>query len=244
MEGYDAFVHLSGESINGRWTSSKKKKIIDSRIIPTRFLAECLSKLKNPPKSFISASAIGYYGNRGDEELTEQSSAGTGFLAEVCKAWEAETKPIREKGIRVVNVRTGLVLSPEGGALKELLPPFKLGVGGIVGSGKQWWSWITLNDLLRTYQFAIEKESVKDAINAAAPNPVTNKAFVKVLGKALHRPSIFPLPSFIVKFIFGEMGEELLLDGQRVIPSKLIEAGFQFEQTELEPALKRILSEP
>ncbi len=241
MEGYDAFVHLSGESINGRWTASKKKKIMNSRIISTRFLAECISKLKNPPKAFICSSAIGYYGNRGDEELTESSSAGTGFLAEVCKAWEAETKPIEVKGIRVVNVRTGLVLSPEGGALKQLLFPFKMGVGGVVGSGKQWWSWIALNDLLKIYQFVVENESIKGAIDATAPNPTTNKIFVKNLGKVLRRPAIFPLPSIAVKLIFGEMGQELLLDGQRVIPKKLIDAEFRFKQTVLENYLNQIL---
>jgi uncharacterized protein (TIGR01777 family) len=241
LEGYDAFVHLSGESINGRWTKSKKKKIMDSRVVSTRFLAECISKLKNPPKSFISASAIGYYGNRGDEELTESSSGGTGFLAEVCKAWEEGTKPIEEKGIRVVNIRTGLVLSPEGGALKQLLFPFKMGVGGVIGSGKQWWSWITLNDLLSIYQYSIENNEVKGVVNAAAPNSVTNKIFVKTLGKVLNRPTIFPLPSFIVKLVFGEMGVELLLSGQHVIPAKLSESGFKFEQTELESALRIML---
>lgn len=241
MEGYDVFVHLSGESINGRWTASKKKKIIDSRVIPTRFLAECISKLKNPPKAFICSSAIGYYGNRNDEELTELSSAGTGFLAEVCKAWEAATKPIEAKGIRVVNVRTGLVLSPDGGALQQLLFPFKMGVGGVVGSGKQWWSWITLDDLLKIYQYAIETEVVKGSVNATAPNPVTNKIFVKTLAKVLHRPAIFPLPSIAVKMIFGEMGQELLLDGQKVIPKKLLDAGFEFNDKELEGALRGML---
>jgi uncharacterized protein (TIGR01777 family) len=241
MEGYDAFVHLSGESINGSWTKSKKKKIMDSRVIPTRFLAECISKLKNPPNAFICSSAIGYYGNRGDEELTESSSSGTGFLAEVCKAWEAETKPFEAKNIRVVNIRTGLVLSPEGGALKQLLFPFKMGVGGVIGSGKQWWSWIALNDLLRIYQYTIETGSVKGAINATAPNPVTTKIFVKTLAKVLRRPAIFPLPSFVVKLIFGEMGTELLLEGQRVVPAKLLELGFKFEQTDLESALRSML---
>ena len=241
LEGYDLFVHLSGESINGRWTAAKKKKIVDSRVITTRFLGECISKLKNPPKAFICSSAIGYYGNRGDEELTENSSVGTGFLAEVCKAWEEVTKPIESKGVRVVNVRTGLVLSPDGGALKQLLLPFKMGVGGVVGSGKQWWSWITLNDLLRIYQYSIENDTVSGAVNGVAPNPVNNKSFVKILAKVLHRPAIFPLPSFIVKLIFGEMGQELLLDGQRVIPKKLMDAGFGFDEVELDGALKKLL---
>ncbi|MEP7235405.1 MAG: TIGR01777 family oxidoreductase [Ignavibacteriota bacterium] len=241
MEGYDAFVHLSGESINGRWTAAKKKKIIDSRKITTRFLAECISKLSSPPKAFVCSSAIGYYGNRNDEELTESSSAGSGFLAEVCKVWEAGTKSIAEKGIRVVNVRTGLVLSPDGGALQKLLLPFKLGVGGIVGSGKQFWSWITLDDLLRIYQYAIENGRIQGPLNAVSPNPVTNKVFVKTLAKVLHRPSIFPLPSLAVKIIFGEMGQELLLDGQRVIPKKLTEAGFKFEYIDLGAALNSML---
>ncbi|MDP4220489.1 MAG: TIGR01777 family oxidoreductase [Bacteroidota bacterium] len=241
MEGYDVFVNLSGESINGRWTNDKKKKIADSRIYPTRFLSECIGKLKNPPKSFVCASAIGYYGNRGDEELTENSGPGSGFLADVCKAWESETRMIESKGIRVVNVRTGLVLSPEGGALQKLLLPFKLGVGGVVGSGRQWWSWIDLNDLLRIYQYAIENDSVQGPVNAVAPNTVTNKIFVKSLARVLRRPALFPLPSFIVKIIFGEMGEELLLFGQRVLPARLNESGFEFEHKELEPALRSML---
>ncbi|MDP4229495.1 MAG: TIGR01777 family oxidoreductase [Bacteroidota bacterium] len=241
MEGYDVFVNLSGESINGRWTNDKKKKIADSRIYPTRFLSECIGKLKNPPKSFVCASAIGYYGNRGDEELTENSGPGSGFLADVCKAWESETRMIESKGIRVVNVRTGLVLSPEGGALQKLLLPFKLGVGGVVGSGRQWWSWIDLNDLLRIYQYAIENDNVKGPVNAVAPNTVTNRTFVKTLARVLRRPALFPLPSFIVKIIFGEMGEELLLFGQRVLPARLNESGFEFEHKELEPALRSML---
>ncbi|MFI5264079.1 MAG: TIGR01777 family oxidoreductase [Candidatus Kapaibacterium sp.] len=241
MEGYDVFVHLSGESINGRWTQSKKKRIMESRIIPTHFLAECISKLKNPPKAFICSSAIGYYGNRGDEELTEASSPGTGFLADVCKVWEAATQPIAKQGIRVVNVRTGLVLSPDGGALQKLLLPFKLGAGGKIGSGNQWWSWITLNDLLKIYQYSIEDGSVNGPVNAVAPNPERNSKFVKTLGKVLRRPAIFPLPSIAVRTIFGEMGQELLLDGQRVVPKKLIDSGFQFEHTELEPALRCII---
>ncbi|MEI8134966.1 MAG: TIGR01777 family oxidoreductase [bacterium] len=241
MEGYDAFVHLSGESINGRWTARKKKEILHSRIATTSFLAECIAKLKNPPKSFISSSAIGFYGNRGDEELTESSSRGVGFLSDVCASWEAATEPIKKLGIRVVNVRTGLVLSPEGGALQKLLLPFKLGVGGVVGSGRQWWSWVTLNDLIGIYCYAIENQELKGFINATSPNPLTNKSFVKILGKVLHRPAIFPLPSFAVKLIFGEMGQELLLDGQKVIPKKLLDSGFKFEQTDLEHALRGML---
>jgi len=242
LENYDAFVHLSGESINGRWTKSKKKKIIDSRVLPTRFLAECIAKLKNPPRAFICASAIGYYGNRGIEELTEASAVGTGFLAEVVKAWEAETKPMEDKGVRVVNIRTGLVLSPDGGALKKLLPPFKLGLGGPIGSGQEWWSWIALNDLLNIYQYSIENDIVKGILNAIAPNPVINKTFAKILAKVLHRPAILPLPSLIVKLVFGQMGKELLLSGQKVVPAKLMEEGFKFEQPELEAALKFMLS--
>jgi uncharacterized protein (TIGR01777 family) len=241
MEGYDVFVNLSGESISGRWLPAKRKKIMDSRVLTGQFFCECIGALRNPPKAFISASAIGYYGNRRDEELTESSVFGAGFLVEVTKAWEAAMKPIEKMDIRVVNVRTGLVLSPEGGALKQLLPPFKMGVGGVVGSGKQWWSWIALNDLLRIYQYSIENNEIKGVVNAVAPHPLTNKDFVKTLGKVLHRPSIFPLPAFVVKLIFGDMGQELLLEGQKVIPKKLMDAGFGFEQTELETALKSML---
>jgi uncharacterized protein (TIGR01777 family) len=241
LEGYDAVIHLSGESIAGRFTAAKKKRIMESRREGTQFLVETLLTLKNPPKHFISSSAIGYYGNRNDEELTESSGPGTDFLAEVCKAWEAATEPLKAKGIRVANIRTGIVLDPKGGALEKLLLPFKLGAGGPIGSGKQWWSWIMLEDLLNIYIYALENESISGAINAAAPNATRNKDFVKALGKAMHRPSFMPLPSFAVKLLLGEMGDALLLSSQHVIPKKLTDSGFTFKHPNLEEGLESIL---
>ncbi|HET9137059.1 MAG TPA: TIGR01777 family oxidoreductase [Candidatus Kapabacteria bacterium] len=237
LEGFDVVVNLSGESINGRWTSSKKKKIIDSRVESARFLADCFRKLQQPPKAYISASAIGYYGDRNDEELTESSKPGNDFLAEVCMKWEAEAKPIADAGIRVAHIRTGLVLSPDGGAFKQLLLPFKLGLGGPVGSGRQWWSWIAFSDIIKIYEFAITND-ISGPVNAVAPNAVRNREFVKLLGKALHRPAFMPLPSFAVKLIFGEMGDGLLLGSQHVIPKVLEAKGFGFEQTDLLTCLK------
>lgn len=238
LEGFDAVIHLAGESINGRWTAEKKKKIVDSRVESTRFLADCLTKLSKPPKAFISASAIGYYGDRNDEELTETSKPGNDFLAEVCSQWESEAKPIADAGIRVAHIRTGLVLSPDGGALKELLLPFKLGVGGPVGSGKQWWSWVAFEDIINIYEFTVTNDAVSGPINAAAPNAVRNNEFVKLLGKALHRPAFMPLPSIAVKLIFGEMGDGLLLGSQHVLPKVLEEKGYVFKQTDLLSCLK------
>jgi uncharacterized protein (TIGR01777 family) len=238
LEGFDAVVNLSGESINGRWTASKKKKIVDSRVEAGRFLADCLTKLQNPPKAYISASAIGYYGDRADEELTESSKPGNDFLAEVCIKWEAEAKPIADAGIRVAHIRTGLVLSPDGGALEKLLLPFKLGLGGPVGSGRQWWSWVAFSDIIKIYEFAITNDGVSGPVNAVAPNAVRNKEFVKTLGKALHRPAFMPLPSVAVKLIFGEMGDGLLLGSQHVMPKVLETNGYGFEQTELLACLK------
>jgi uncharacterized protein (TIGR01777 family) len=238
LEGFDAVVNLSGESINGRWTASKKKKIVDSRVEAGRFLADCLTKLQNPPKAYISASAIGYYGDRADEELTESSKPGNDFLAEVCIKWEAEAKPIADAGIRVAHIRTGLVLSPDGGALEKLLLPFKLGLGGPVGSGRQWWSWVAFSDIIKIYEFAITNDGVSGPVNAVAPNAVRNKEFVKTLGKALHRPAFMPLPSVAVKLIFGEMGDGLLLGSQHVMPKVLETKGYGFEQTDLLTCLK------
>ncbi len=241
LEGFDIVIHLAGESINGRWTAQKKKAILESRVQSTDFLVECISSLQHKPKAFISASAIGYYGNRGDEELTEISKPGNDFLAEVCSQWEAASEALRKFGIRVAHIRTGLVLSPEGGALKELLLPFKLGAGGPVGTGKQWWSWIGLEDLLRVYEYAVNNDNVAGAVNAVAPNTVRNKEFVTMLGKALHRPSFMPLPSLMVKLIFGEMGDSLLLGSQRVMPTVLKIEGFEFKEPELLKCLQGML---
>lgn len=241
MEGYDAVIHLAGETISERFTKEKKQKIMESRRDATQFLVETLLKLSNPPKHFISASAIGYYGNRNDEELTESSSAGNDFLAEVCKEWEKATEPLKAKGIRVANIRTGIVLDHNGGALEKLLLPFKLGFGGPIGSGNQWWSWIMLKDLINIYMYVLENESLTGPVNAVAPNALRNKDFVKALGKALRRPSAVPLPTFAVKLMLGEMGEALLLSSQHVIPKKLTDAGFVFKYPILQEGLGSIL---
>lgn len=240
LENFDAVIHLAGDGIaDSNWTEEKKKKILNSRRDGTRNLVDALKKTKNPPKIFFSASAVGYYGSREDEILTEESSPGEGFLPEVCKEWEAEALKAEDFGARVVLSRTGIVLSKDGGALAKMLTPFKFGVGGVVGSGKQWMSWITLDDLIRVIHFALDNENLNGAINSTAPNPVTNEEFTKTLGSVLHRPTIIPIPEIAVKLLFGEMGERLLLEGQRVLPKRLQDAGFKFNDENLEDALKR-----
>jgi uncharacterized protein (TIGR01777 family) len=244
IEGFDAVVNLAGESIaDGRWTDDKKRRIRDSRVKGTKLLGDALANLTVPPKTFICAAAIGYYGNRDDELLTETSAPGTDFLAEVCAQWETATALAVEKGIRVVNARFGIILDTEGGALKKMLPPFRMGVGGKIGSGKQWMSWIALEDVVSALNFALTNGSVRGPVNFVAPNPVTNAEFTKTLGRVLSRPTLFPIPAFGVKLIFGEMGEALLLGGQRVEPVRLSSNGFQFAHPQLEAALSSILKQ-
>jgi uncharacterized protein (TIGR01777 family) len=239
LEGLDAFVHLAGESISGlRWTDEKKKAIRDSRVLGTRSVIEAFAKLQNKPKVFISGSALGFYGDRGDEEMTESSAAGDTFLSAVCKEWEAESRRAEDMGIRTVLPRTGIVLSKDGGALAVMLTPFKLGVGGVVGSGEQWMSWVSLDDVVGALNFALENETLRGAINVVAPNPVTNEEFTKTLGAVLYRPTILPLPEFAVNLVFGEMGDALLLDSTKVIPKRLLDAGYEFKFTELKAALE------
>lgn len=243
IEGMDAVVHLAGESIaEGRWSDEKKRRIRDSRVKGTTALSTALAKLQNPPKVFISASAIGYYGNRGDEVLTEASAPGKDFLAGVCVEWEQATLPAVEKGIRVVNARFGIILSTEGGALAKMLPPFRLGVGGRVGDGKQWMSWIALDDVVSGLRFLIDHASLTGPVNFVAPNPVTNAEFTEKLGKALSRPTIFPVPAFGVRLLFGEMADALLLSSQRVKPVALETARFPFVCSRLDDALERIIN--
>ncbi len=239
LEGFDVMIHLAGENVAGSWTKEKKRRIRDSRVVGTRVLVEALSKTANPPKHFLAASAIGYYGNRGDEILTETSPPGEGFLAEVCTAWEAESRKAADFGARVVFFRTGAVLAKDGGALAQMLTPFGFGVGGVVGSGKQWMSWIAMEDLLGIFHYALENENVRGAVNSTAPNPATNETFTKTLGEVLNRPTIIPIPEFGIKFIFGEMGETLLLEGCRVVPKKLQDLGFTFKYPDLKEALKK-----
>ncbi|MBX3293902.1 MAG: TIGR01777 family oxidoreductase [Acidobacteria bacterium] len=239
LEGIDAVVHLAGESVNGlRWTDEKKKAIRDSRVIGTRNLVDAISKLKKKPKVLVASSAIGFYGERGDEEMTESSSAGTGFLPDVSKEWEAESRRAEDAGIRTVLLRTGIVLSKDGGALGTMLTPFKFGVGGVVGSGKQWMSWISLDDQVAIINFVIENESIRGAVNAVSPNPATNEEFTKTLGDVIYRPTILPLPEFAVSMMFGEMGDALLLASTKVLPKRLLDAGFEFKYPDLKPAIE------
>jgi uncharacterized protein (TIGR01777 family) len=240
LEGIDAVVHLAGESISGlRWTDEKKKAIRDSRVLGTRSVVEAISKLKHRPHVFVSASAIGFYGERGDEELTESSSAGDDFLSSVAREWESEARRAEDAGIRTVLLRSGIVLSKDGGALGTMLTPFKLGVGGVIGSGKQWMSWISLDDEIRIINFAIENENLRGAVNAVSPNPVTNYDFTKTLGDVLYRPTILPLPEFAVSMIFGEMGDALLLSSTKALPKRLLDNGFEFDLPDLKPAIER-----
>jgi len=243
VEGFDAVVHLAGENIaGGRWTAEVKRRIRDSRVQGTRLLATLLARLHQPPKAFICASAIGYYGDRGQEVLREDSPPGRGFLADVCREWEEAARPAAEEGIRLVHLRIGLVLSAAGGALAKMLLPFRLGVGGRIGSGAQYWSWITLDDLVRIIDFSLLDRTWSGPVNAVAPCPVTNLEFTRTLGRVLARPTIFPLPAFAARMALGEMANDLLLASARVEPTKLLASGFEFLNPVLEPALRKVIS--
>ena len=242
FEGVDAVVHLGGVSIaEGRWNEQKKKAIRESRVRSTALLAETMAAMDAPPETFLCASAIGYYGDRGDERLTEESAIGRGFLPVVCGAWEGACEPARRKGIRVVNTRLGMILSPKGGALEKMLLPFKLGGGGVVGSGRQYWSWIALDDVVRSMHFLLNENSLDGAVNLTAPNPVTNREFTKVFGKVLGRPTILPVPKFAARIALGEMADALLLASARVEPARLRDAGYEFRFRDLESALRHLL---
>lgn len=244
LESVDAVVHLAGENIAaGRWNSELKSRIRNSRIEGTRSLVESIAAVEKRPRVLVCASAIGYYGDRGSKELDETADPGEGFLADVCKDWEAEANAAAELGLRVVNVRIGVVLSPHGGALQKMLLPFKLGLGGVVGSGKQYWSWIGLHDLTRIIGYCVENDAIHGPVNAVSPNPHTNYDFTKTVGKALNRPTIFPMPAFAAKLALGEMAEALLLASARVIPKKLNASDFQFEHPDLLSCLKHELSQ-
>jgi uncharacterized protein (TIGR01777 family) len=241
-EGFDAVVHLAGENIaEGRWTEEKKARIKDSRVIGTRTLSEALAKLKQPPKTLVSASAIGYYGSRGDQVLTEVSPAGDDFLARVCRGWEAGTEPAAEAGIRVVRMRIGIILSTKGGALAKMLPIFQLGGGGVLGSGKQYMSWVALDDVVGALHHALVNEELRGPVNVVAPNPVTNAEFTKVLGRVLFRPTFAPVPAIGLKVLLGEMADALLLSSTRVEPVRLQESGYPFQYPDLQKALKHVL---
>jgi hypothetical protein len=242
LEGLDAVVHLAGENIaTGRWTAEKKAKIRDSRVRSTRLLCDTLAGLKQPPKVLACASATGYYGDRGDELLTEESASGTGFLAGVCREWEAAATPAAQKGIRVVHLRFGMVLSGAGGALAKLLPPFRMGLGGALGTGRQYISWIALDDLLGVIAHALTTEALQGPVNAVAPNPVTNKEFTRTLGRTLGRFTLFSMPAAAARLAFGEMADEVLLASQRVQPARLLATEYRFRYPELEGALRHLL---
>ena len=244
LEGIDAVFHLAGESIaSGRWTDEKKRAIRESRTKGTTLLSETLAQLSQPPTVFVSASAIGYYGNRGDEELTEQSGPGTDFLSSVCVEWEESTRSASEKGIRTVLARFGIILDPNGGALAKMLTPFRMGIGGRVGDGRQWMSWIALDDVVNALKFLLLDSAVHGPVNIVAPNPVTNAEFTKTLGRVLSRPTFFPVPAFGARLAFGELADALLLSSQKVDPAVLNERGFAPYWPRLEPALEHLLQD-
>ena len=242
LEGTEAVVHLAGESIaQGRWSPDKKRRILDSRVRGTRLLAERIAALSTPPKVMVSTSAVGYYGDRGDEVLTEESAPGADFLAGVCREWEAAAEPAQRAGIRVVHPRLGIVLSPRGGALGTTLPIFKLGGGGKVGSGQQWWSWVALDDVVGSIVHALTDETVEGPVNVGSPNPMTNAEYTKVLGKVLGRPTVLPLPAPAARIMLGEVADALLLASQRMRPAKLEATDYSFRYPQLEGALRHLL---
>jgi uncharacterized protein (TIGR01777 family) len=237
LSGFDAVIHLAGESIVGRWTPEKKSKIRDSRVIGTRNLAQGLAQTKNRPQVFVCSSAIGYYGDRGDELLNEKSAPGIGFLSEVCREWEEATRAASEADIRTLRIRTGVVLSPKGGALGKMLTPFKLGLGGRVGNGQQWMSWIDVQDMVGAILHMVKSDMLRGPVNMVAPKPVTNAEFTNTLASVLSRPAIFPMPAAAVKVLFGEMGETVLLGSQRVEPAALVGSGYPFRFRTLKESL-------
>src|SRR5271169_6320772 len=238
VSGFEAVIHLAGEGIFGRWTAAKKRKIRDSRVAGTLNLAQALARAEDKPKVFLCGSAIGYYGNRGDEVLSEASAPGLGFLAQVCREWEEATAPAVQAGIRTAQLRTGIVLSPRGGALGAMLVPFKLGLGGRTGDGRQWMSWIDVQDMVGAIQHILTNDTLQGPVNMVAPTPVRNAEFAGTLAGVLSRPAIFPMPGFAAKLIFGKMGEELLLGSQKVEPGKLILSGYPFRYRELRASLQ------
>jgi uncharacterized protein (TIGR01777 family) len=245
LEGLDAVVHLAGENIaSGRWNAARKAAIRVSRVNGTRLLCGALAGLARPPKTLVCASAIGYYGDRGADVLTEESPPGAGFLPEVCREWEAASEPAARKGIRVVALRIGMVLSPKGGALSRMLPPFRAGLGGVIGSGRQYVSWVALDDLVGIVLHALRSGELRGPVNAVAPVPVTNRELTEALGKVLSRPTLFPVPAFALRLAVGEMADALLLASTRVVPRRLEETGYRFRFPELPAALRHLLGKP
>jgi uncharacterized protein len=238
VSGFEAVIHLAGESIVGRWTETKKKRILESRVQGTRHLAEALATAKDRPRILVTASAIGYYGDRGDELLREESPAGQGFLPEVCRQWEAAAQPAIQASIRTVHLRTGVVLSQKGGALQKMLPPFRLGLGGNIGNGQQWLSWIDVQDWVGALHHLLKADLLQGPINLVSPKPVTNAEFTKTLASVLSRPAIFPMPAFAARLVFGQMADELLLASQRVEPGKLVTSGYPFQYSDLRKSVE------
>jgi hypothetical protein len=241
LDGLEAVVHLAGESLFGLWTEGKRRRIRQSRIEATHKLGESLARLESPPKVFLGASAIGYYGDRGEERLDEDSRPGSGFLADLCRDWEAAAEPIARRGTRVVNLRFGVVLSPKGGALAKMLTPFKMGVGGTLGNGRQYMSWIAIDDAVGAVGHALATEPLKGPVNVVAPGAVTNQEFTKTLGRVLHRPTVLPVPAPMLRLLFRDMAQEVLLGSQRVEPSRLLGSGYAFRHAQLEGALRQLL---
>jgi uncharacterized protein (TIGR01777 family) len=243
LEGLDAAVHLAGASLAaGRWSAAVKGELLASRVRGTRLLAETLVSLTRPPRVLISASAIGYFGDRGDDVLSEESAPGAGFLAALVQSWEREAAAAEQRAIRVVRLRMGLVLTTRGGVLARMLPPFRLGLGGAFGSGRQWMSWITLDDVLRVVRLALDDAGLEGALHAVAPGAVTNREFARTLARVLHRPAPFDLPAPLLRWALGEMADQALLASTRVEPRRLLQRGFAFLDPELEPALRRLLA--
>jgi len=238
LEGAEAVIHLAGEPIAQRWTGARREAIRESRVRGTELLSRALVALDRKPSVLLSGSAVGYYGDRGDEAVDEESAPGTDFLAGVAREWEAATGAAKDAGVRVVLLRTGIVLSPRGGALERLLPPFRLGVGGPIGTGRQWMSWIALEDHLRAMEHAIATVGLHGPVNLVAPNPVTNAEFAATLGRVLGRPALVPVPRFALELLYGEMARSTILAGQRVLPRKLLRSGFHFAHPTLEEALR------
>lgn len=243
LEGHQAVIHLAGENIAaGRWTADRKKRIRESRVQGTALLADTLARLDKPPATLITASAVGYYGNRPpDEKVTEESSPGTGFLAEVCRQWEAASRPAADAGIRVISLRFGVVLHPGTGALARMLPVFRAGLGGQLGNGRQMMSWVAADELPALVSHLLEQGSISGPVNAVSPNPVSNKEFSRALGRVLSRPAMVPLPAVATRLMFGEMAQELLLDGVAAYPGVLLESGYRFTHPDLAPALRAML---
>jgi uncharacterized protein (TIGR01777 family) len=242
VSGFDGVVHLAGESIIGRWTETKKRRILESRVQGTRNLVAALVGASRRPRVLISGSASGYYGDRGDEVLREDSPSGNAFTSDLCRQWEAATADAATAGIRTVQTRLGVVMSAKGGALQKMLPPFRLGLGGKLGNGHQWFSWIDLQDVVGAILFILENESIRGPVNLVSPDPVTNAEFTRTLASVLSRPAIFPMPAFAARLVFGQMADELLLASQRIEPSKLLANGYRFQKPELRLALSAILN--